>query len=72
VKEQEQMNPDDKFVIFKLYDMKYPIAGRVTNDNKYVYVHRADGLILAKYTFGFQILKTIENKELIQQTVENF
>lgn len=72
MKKQEHMNPDDKIVVFKLNDMLYPIAGRITKDNKCVYIHRADGLILTQYTFGFRILKVIEEKELIQQSVEDF
>jgi len=72
MKKQEQMNPDDKIVVFKLNDMMYPIAGRITKDNKCVYIHRADGLILTQYTFGFRILKIIENKELLKKDIENF
>ena len=69
---QESINPEDKMVIFKLNDMIYPTAGRLNEKEKYVYIHRADGVILAKYSFGFRVLKIIEDKELIQQSIENF
>ena len=62
------MHPDDQLVLFKLSDMKYPIAGRLREfvDNgrlsepNYVYIHRGDGAILQKYIFGFTILQKIE------------
>lgn len=72
MKKQEHMNPDDKIVVFKLNDMMYPIAGRITKDNKCVYIHREDGLILTQYTFGFRILKIIENIKYNKKDIENF
>ncbi len=66
--DKETMDSGDKLVVFKLSDMKEPIAGRYrefkdegrfTNAD-YVYIHRGDGLILQKYSFGFEIIKEIE------------
>lgn len=66
-KDSENMSPDDKMVVFKLYDMKYPIAGRLRQfvdkgrftDSDYVYIHRGDGTILHKYSYGYEILTEI-------------
>lgn len=62
--DSDHMSPDDAMVIFKLSDMKHPIAGRYRKFEKngrfthpdYVYIHRGDGLILQKYLHGFTIL----------------
>jgi hypothetical protein len=66
-KDSEDMHPDDALVVFKLSDMLHPIAGRhrafVDNGRfskaDYVYVHRGDGTILHKYSYGFEIIKKI-------------
>ncbi|ELP5903013.1 hypothetical protein QTV49_005070 [Vibrio vulnificus] len=66
--DSDHMNPDDAMVIFKLSDMKHPIAGRYRKFEKegrftkpdYVYIHRGDGQILQKYKHGFTILSEIE------------
>lgn len=62
------MHEADDLIVFKLSDMKHPIAGRLRRfKNKgrwtqadYAYIHRGDGKILAKYSFGFAVLKTID------------
>lgn len=67
-KDFDSMHPEDKIVLFKLHDMKYPIAGRLRefinegrfSNSSYVYIHRGDGKILQKYSFGFTILQEIE------------
>lgn len=61
------MHPENKLVVFKLYDMLYPIAGRLRQfvdkgrwtEPDYVYIHRGDGTILQKYKFGFTVLQEI-------------
>ncbi|HHJ3076618.1 TPA: hypothetical protein ACPVZG_000408 [Vibrio parahaemolyticus] len=65
--DSDHMSPDDAMVIFKLSDMKHPIAGRYRKFEKngrfthpdYVYIHRGDGLILQKYLHGFTILSEV-------------
>jgi hypothetical protein len=66
--DSESMHPKDKLVVFKLNDMQHPIAGRLRefinegrfSKSNYVYIHRGDGQILQKYSFGFTILQEIE------------
>lgn len=66
-KDTDMMHPDDELVVFKLYDMMHPIAGRLRRfeegrfeKSEYCYVHRGDGTILHKYSFGFEVLQSIE------------
>jgi hypothetical protein len=67
----KNMHPEDKLVVFKLSDMKYPIAGRLREfenkgrwtDSNYVYIHRGDGTILQKYSYGYEILQEINLTE---------
>lgn len=67
-KDSDSMHPEDRIVVFKLYDMMHPIAGRLRvfvdkgrwTESEYVYVHRGDGTILHKYTYGFEILKEVD------------
>jgi hypothetical protein len=73
------MSPLDDIVVFKLCDMLHPIAGRVRHfidkgrfsNSSYVYIHRGDGTILQKYTFGYKILQTIEVKQEVKQEVKD-
>ncbi len=66
--DSENMHPEDPMVVFKLSDMKEPIAGRYRrfiDEGRWtkpdmVYIHRGDGTILHKYNYGFDILKIIE------------
>lgn len=66
--DSDHMHPEDALIVFKLSDMKYPVAGRFRHfynrgkftEPSYVYVHRADGLILHKYSFGFKVLHLIK------------
>lgn len=65
---KDNMHKDDPIVVIKLYDFKEPVAGRFRQfEDKgrwtkpiYVYIHRADGTILQKYTYGFEILTIVE------------
>lgn len=64
---KNEMHPEDTLVVFTLYDMLHPIAGRIrqfVDQGKwtppdYVYIHRGDGAIVQKYTFGFTVVKEI-------------
>lgn len=66
-KDSDVMHPLDRIVVIKLYDFLHPVPCRLrlfVNEGRftkpaYAYVHGADGAILQRYTYGYDILEEV-------------